>query len=85
MSNTTTNGEKPQDGRCTRCGWLHLTPDCPIIRHHTPTNEHPSADLDFDEVERWLAEEARKRGPRYALALRVVVRQPYPLPDGFPS
>jgi hypothetical protein len=83
--NDTTTEPRPQDGRCVRCGWLHLTPDCPIIRRGAATNEQPCADLDFDEVESWLKVEAERRGARYASALRSVVRQPYPLPDGFPS
>jgi hypothetical protein len=40
----------------------------------TPVNEPLCADLDFDEVEAWIAAEREKNGYRYAAALAGTVR-----------
>lgn len=53
-----------------------------VSDRNEPANERPCADVDFDEVERWLKEEREKRNARFD---RGVVSQPVRIPDGFPS
>jgi len=55
------------DGRCVRCGWLHLTPDCPriIARPTEPVNEGPCADLSDDDVRTMMREDEERRNRKY--------------------